>query len=1225
MWSSCESDEREPATSSVNKNRSKEGEKPRTCEPTGTLSRSPLENACIWADSRLDGRATPTVESLQEQNEKVLQKLRESVTRVRTTAQKIQSAGYITGGTSDRVHLMDTPEGRVSMQASGTFNSLGRGVLSPTGCTDAGKLSCPNGTGAQGNTVMNTGGRDVKAGAQRGASLAVGEHTMSAPHVLSQFSAAADSSVQRPMLYAGSSVSFPMMANTVLTTAMDERPFVTSTVSRAGVFFNSQLQSSLPSFQSVMPDIYYSNAPGLRFQSPPMFPAVYRGTAETETCVDSNNFRSYGVASNDFLAKSGQADCAVSMGDDTCSEADCYVAMNRSGAGRVTKKTVKQSVDADSKQRIADLCERIRQLELAAVAGPVQSSKHSKTRVSSSDSDTVGSQNDSDADLLTKHSKSVTAVKTEHSRKTRKSKKSLRVHKTLHSTSDSDSDERRTFHYIKPMKFDGSGSFETFLAHFLNCADHNRWYSAEKLAQLKSCLTKDAGQVLWDSTPETVDTFDKLVELLKNRFSGTRQSDKYRMELRVRKRKPNESLSSLHQEIRRLIALAHPDFPASAREVMASDYFIDSLGDPQFALKIRERNPSSLDDTLRVALQLEAYQKDAERHRDASADEVAKLRGKPVRSVKVENEKVSTLEAELSAMRKELTELKACSQRNISQSSFPVQVGWQSAQPPLFSGMPMGQMSQHVRDTAPKLWAPRRCFNCGDQSHFKRDCPYLSESKNTSYSNAPRQVQQGNNNDQSMNAQTRSSSCMQGGRVYLQMKLKGEKVDCLLDSGSEVTLMPLCLLKKHRGIKMNATSKRIFAANRTELEIAGEAIVPLYIGGKCVFAEAFVTEDIGEVMLGIDFLSKNKCVWDFARNTITIQGITCILSSRPAPMLCRRIYAVNDVVLPPKHQTNVVVRATLNSLTETSETWLTEPLALQAGVYVSQTLLPDKHKDIMVRVINTTPELRLITRGSYLGVAEPVDVPTKARSVGNAEELVDPSARETLAQAQQADPEIGPLVRLRLTHDQAPPIDELSAESEVTKTLHAQWFRLQVKDGLVYRIFFAKSGKPERLQLLVPKSLRNEVLQKCHTGMNGGHLGIKKTCNQVQRRAFWPGWRGDTVRFCKRCENCVTYHRGKLSKQDTSSMTSVRRRPTAPMAVFTPRPRPPSFSILPGPVVRGISSGILPSHLVDLVEDFPSVSANEIFETAVAPMGLGPRTRPKLKTLWRLSPMPGLV
>jgi hypothetical protein len=162
MWNSCESDDREPATSSVNKDRSNEGEKPRTCEPTGTLSRSSLENTCLWAGSQLDGRATPTVESLREMNDQVLQRLRESVTRVRTIAQEIQSAGHIAGGTSDRVHLMDTPAGRVSMQASGIYNPSGRGVISPTGCNDARKFSCQNGTGAQVNTVANTGGRDVK-------------------------------------------------------------------------------------------------------------------------------------------------------------------------------------------------------------------------------------------------------------------------------------------------------------------------------------------------------------------------------------------------------------------------------------------------------------------------------------------------------------------------------------------------------------------------------------------------------------------------------------------------------------------------------------------------------------------------------------------------------------------------------------------------------------------------------------------------------------------------------------------------------------------------------------------------------------------------------------------------------------------------------------------------------------------------------------------------------
>jgi hypothetical protein len=84
------------------------------------------------------------------------------VTRVRTIAQEMQSAGDIAGGTSDKVHLMDTPAGRVSMQASGICNPSGRGVVSPTGCYDTRKFSCQSGTDAQVNTVANTGGRDVK-------------------------------------------------------------------------------------------------------------------------------------------------------------------------------------------------------------------------------------------------------------------------------------------------------------------------------------------------------------------------------------------------------------------------------------------------------------------------------------------------------------------------------------------------------------------------------------------------------------------------------------------------------------------------------------------------------------------------------------------------------------------------------------------------------------------------------------------------------------------------------------------------------------------------------------------------------------------------------------------------------------------------------------------------------------------------------------------------------
>ena len=58
------------------------------------------------------------------------------------------------------------------------------------------------------------------------------------------------------------------------------------------------------------------------------------------------------------------------------------------------------------------------------------------------------------------------------------------------------------------------------------------------------------------------------------------------MELRSRLRQPRETLSDLFRDIKRLIALGYPDLDPKAREVIAVDRFIDSLGDAELALKI---------------------------------------------------------------------------------------------------------------------------------------------------------------------------------------------------------------------------------------------------------------------------------------------------------------------------------------------------------------------------------------------------------------------------------------------------------------------------------------------------------------------------------------------------------------------------------------------------------------------------------------------------------------
>ena len=62
-----------------------------------------------------------------------------------------------------------------------------------------------------------------------------------------------------------------------------------------------------------------------------------------------------------------------------------------------------------------------------------------------------------------------------------------------YSSSEDDGDvHNRPKHTLKPPKFDGQGSFETFMAQFMNCAKHNKWTRADKLAYLRNSLDKEA-------------------------------------------------------------------------------------------------------------------------------------------------------------------------------------------------------------------------------------------------------------------------------------------------------------------------------------------------------------------------------------------------------------------------------------------------------------------------------------------------------------------------------------------------------------------------------------------------------------------------------------------------------------------------------------------------------------------------------------------------------------
>ena len=199
-----------------------------------------------------------------------------------------------------------------------------------------------------------------------------------------------------------------------------------------------------------------------------------------------------------------------------------------------------------------------------------------------------------------------------------------RVHRDDSSPSSDGSPEQSAYRsrpidqkrWMKPEKFDGKTSFETFLYQFENCVQYNNWNERDKVAHLRWSLTGIAAQLLWGT--EHLD-YEQLVEKLRARFGGSGMEERFQNELRCRRRARGESLRELAQDIRRLMALAYPGEKSSLAEHIARDAFLSALDDPEFELKIREREPTDLDAAVKLALRFEVFrsamEQSSSRHR----------------------------------------------------------------------------------------------------------------------------------------------------------------------------------------------------------------------------------------------------------------------------------------------------------------------------------------------------------------------------------------------------------------------------------------------------------------------------------------------------------------------------------------------------------------------------------------------------------------------------------
>ena len=99
--------------------------------------------------------------------------------------------------------------------------------------------------------------------------------------------------------------------------------------------------------------------------------------------------------------------------------------------------------------------------------------------------------------------------------------------------------------------------------------------------------------------------------------------EKYQAELQCRRRNPGESLRELAQDIRRLMILAYSDDRSPMSEHLAKEHFISAIDEPELELKVREKEPQTLDAALKYAQRLEVFKNAIRQRRQRLSRKVA--------------------------------------------------------------------------------------------------------------------------------------------------------------------------------------------------------------------------------------------------------------------------------------------------------------------------------------------------------------------------------------------------------------------------------------------------------------------------------------------------------------------------------------------------------------------------------------------------------------------------
>src|SRR5678816_4184140 len=555
---------------------------------------------------------------------------------------------------------------------------------------------------------------------------------------------------------------------------------------------------------------------------------------------------------------------------------------------------------------------------------------------------------------------------------------------------------------MKPGKFDGTGSLESFLVQFEVCATHNRWTDADKSDHLRCSLEKAATQLLWDFGAQPSASYDDLVERLRQRYGTEGQAETFRAQLYYRRQRPEESLSDLLHEIRRLVVLAYTVPSNETTQIIAKDSFLEAMRDRELSLKVREREPKNLDEAYRTALRLEAYQ------RTNDSDD----RRRPPNRVRGTQE--TDLSAQLQAQMDRFLATKKDEQRRF-QRDIEKRIDEQFRE--LRPRNPPEESTRDARPERDRAGPPENqrrsitCFNCGRAGHIARNCRQARR-QNRQNETATTEPDASTPPDPvAMNHTTRPKvpDRATSNAVYIRGEINGRPQLCLIDTGSEVSLVPSSTVD---GLDLRSCNRFLMAANGSDIRVLGEVRVPIKIfNGFYIQTSFLVSDQITEPMLGMDWLREHRCRLGFGMGSLFVRRRRISLVRGNGSTWCRRVIVAEEVLVFPKSQRDIPIKTMYADLTTEAPAWMTEAREIQPGVHLARVVVGD-HVDARVRVVNLSEDPVRLPRDRPLGELHPVQVELTEINCEAREAAGHASPREQLLS--DLPEEVPPEIRERL-------------------------------------------------------------------------------------------------------------------------------------------------------------------------------------------------------------------